>query len=132
MFEWNEAIRKSGFQGDLHEFIPDGGEGILDVRKRAQEFLKFLVKTIVSENKEKNKWNVLIVSHGGWLRHMVVHLIEDYNCEMPAELCAAGLNNLLIDLKNGSISNFELGIDRSTTQIVSARCTKGPSADHIV
>ncbi len=65
--EW-KAIKKLSKE-PFHLFKPDGGESYLELQKRATDFLHHLVE------KHKNE-TVLLVSHGGTLGVLLLHLLE--------------------------------------------------------
>ncbi len=52
------------------EFKPLGGESILDLYKRAKEFLEFITK-------KYDKGTILIVTHGGVMANMLIHIAND-------------------------------------------------------
>merc|ERR1712096_366926 len=63
--EFIKAAQDAGFgkDDDLYEFIPEGAEGTTDV------------KQLSDINSQSKKTDILIVSHSGFLRQMVIYLI---------------------------------------------------------
>ena len=51
------------------EFKPEGGESLLEMKKRVTDFMHDIIKT----NHDKT---ILIISHGGPIRHYLIHLLE--------------------------------------------------------
>jgi len=140
--EFVKAAQDAGFgkDDDLYEFVPEGAEGTTDVKKRAIKFLEFAIKSAAEQqlsdiNSQSKKTDILIVSHSGFLRQMVIYLIKDCKCELPSSLQDIG-DNAIDDLmkkgvKNTAISNFDVQIDIKTSKILSANCNKHACTKHL-
>ena len=53
---------------------------------------------------EKETWNVLLVSHGGWIRELLGHLLEDYSCS------GIPIKRWQVCTPNTGITKFNIGI----------------------
>ena len=59
--EFRTAAEKSGFIGkDLYHFIPEGGEGLADLKKRAKDFLDFIFES--NDKRNDNSRSISSVS----------------------------------------------------------------------
>lgn len=76
--EYNRIAKEKGFH-DWYQFTPEGGESPQQVRKRVKEFI-----TQLYEKREKivsmKTWNVLVVSHNGWIRELARYLMDELEC----------------------------------------------------
>jgi len=136
--ELTAAAESAGFKKDvnLYEFVPEGGEGLPDVRKRAQKFLDFVFKTVAEKNISATKtYTVLIASHSGLLRQISTIFFKELNCQRPLTVsCSNGedLDKFLEKaIKNTAISTYEVQVDSATKEVLSAECTKYGCVDHL-
>jgi len=134
--EFRTAAEKSGFVGkDLYHFIPEGGEGLADLKKRAKDFLDFLFEsndeTIDISGKTHN---ILVVSHSGLLRQMGVYLLHDCKAtyaegfEFPDGFNSE--NYLDKAWKNTAKSTFQIEVD-TDNKILSVQCTQYACSKHL-
>ena len=139
--DFKAAAHKAGYVKNTYDYKPEGGEGISDVKKRIIEFMDYLKMTVpedFSTNKmlEDEKRNILVVSHSGWIRHMLTYLIEDCESDLPSpfkDLGGTGREELLRKtVKNTAISNFDLQIDINTHELLSVQCNTYACAKHLV
>jgi len=76
--EYSRITKEKGF-ADEYEFIPEGGESHQQVRERGKKFMAELY-----EKREKMEsfepWNVLVVSHAGWIRELIGYFIDELKC----------------------------------------------------
>jgi broad specificity phosphatase PhoE len=97
--KYREAIIASGLQE--HEFRPPKGENMDDVDARAKEFISFLKKNHMDDN-------ILVVSHGYFLKVMVVSLFGFHRHEgRYFSLHNASVSYFHMD-ENGKIKDFEV------------------------
>ena len=145
--EFVAAAHQAGFSGEedeenIYNFKAPGGEGILDVRGRAVEFLGWLGNGVVEKAiHEKSKhghydnFNILVVSHGGWLRQLSHYLFRDCKSETPPSLDDMDNEDkmYLLDrcVGNTAISHFRLQIDSRTAELVSVCCKKFACVEHL-
>ena len=139
--EFVTAAEKAGFvKGEnLYDFIPEGGEGCLGVRKRAVMFLDYIVQSVTAEKlSEKNSlaepYNIVVVSHSGFLRQMASYLIKDCKSKLPSEFKQhLGEDERFLEkaVKNTAISSFNVQIDLDTNELVSVECIKYACTKHL-
>ena len=90
--EWHYHLADLREKGvDLLNYRPEGGETLLELEKRTQNFLDFLKK---KHNKEEH---ILIVSHGMFLRLFILRPLR-FSIEEAK----------YFDIHNASLSEFEL------------------------
>lgn len=90
--EWFYHLTELKEKGvDLLNYRPEGGETLLELEKRAQKFINYLKK------KHNTEDHILIVSHGMFLRLLVLRLLK-YQIEEIK----------YFDIHNASLSEFEL------------------------
>merc|ERR1712226_703635 len=132
--EFLEAAKQSGFEYP-YDFIPEGGEGLLDVKKRASKFLEFVFESTNNNSVHSTKTcNILIVSHSGFLRQIGIYFLHDCKCTFPEGFeFPDGYNfeNVLEKAwKNTAISRFEVEVDERRTPI-SVECTQYANFKHL-
>jgi broad specificity phosphatase PhoE len=88
---------------ERQEFKPEGGESLLELRKRASDFIHKLIK----ENHDKT---VLLITHGGPIRQYLIHLQKD-----PEEKT---------DYKHGNCAVTILETDGHKHEIHALKCEK--------
>ena len=88
-----EDFRRESLKKGMHfaEIKPDMGESLLDLEKRAQNFLESV------KNNHKNKDHILIVSHSGYIRVLTLRLLK-----LPLK------EIIYFKIHNASLSTFEL------------------------
>ena len=87
--EFDEKLKESGLKE--HEYTPKNGENFFDLEKRAQEFLEYL-------KKKHNEDNVLLVSHGHFLRFLILRSLKLHTREIQFfNLHEASLTTLEFD-----------------------------------
>ena len=137
--EYKLAAKEAGYKEgkNLWDFNPEGGEDQLAVRKRVEEFLRFLTKTIVQneqpveDNKTKN-YCILLVSHAGWIRQLLAYLDQYYESDQTKSCNNIRLTDYIpLKLQNTAISNFDLSFDTGTGDLISVSCTKYGCAQHL-
>jgi len=132
--EYLEAAKSSGFEYP-YNFIPEGGEGLSDVKKRATKFLDFIFESENNNYLHSTKTcNILMVSHSGFLRQMGIYLLHDCKCTYPEGFeFPDGYNLESVKekaWKNTAISNFEVEIDENRSPI-SVVCTQYANFKHL-
>jgi len=77
--EYSRITKEKGF-ADEYEFTPEGGESPQQVRERVK---KFMIELYERRDKKDSiePWNVLVVSHAGWIRELTGYLIDELKCE---------------------------------------------------
>jgi broad specificity phosphatase PhoE len=76
--EFHSAVKKSGKR--WFELAPKGGESMIDTRARAAEF----IERLFLEQKGKT---VLLVSHGGFIRALLAHILKhDFRTDQPLRI----------------------------------------------
>ena len=134
--EFRTAAEKSGFIGkDLYHFIPEGGEGLVDLKKRAKDFLNFIFESNDKRNDNSRRThNILVVSHSGLLRQMGVYLLHDCKStyakgfEFPDGFNSE--NYLDKAWKNTAKSTFEIEVD-TDNKILSVQCIQYACSKHL-
>jgi broad specificity phosphatase PhoE len=140
--EFVTAAENAGFvRGEnLYNFVPEGGEGLLDVKKRALVFLQYVIKSVMEKKRldqhsSSKPDDILIVSHSGFLRQMATYLIKDCNSKLPPPLKYLSEQDLMKYLdrcvKNTAISFFKVQIDIDTNNLVSVECIKSGCTKHL-
>ena len=81
------------------EFRPEGGESVLDMRKRAEDFCKLLI----SENSNTLTNRILSVSHWAFMREFHFVLNEKYDNNILIENCSIHI----FEIKNGEIKEIK-------------------------
>ena len=122
------AAKAAGFvDPGLRKFRPQNGENQDDVSTRAQTFLAKLLKEQCK--KQKPKTDILVVSHGLFLRELLRILLEKENSEQEK---VEGWKAILLSGTgpNTGISKFNLDID-TNCDIISATCLSFLSDDHL-
>ncbi len=90
--EWHYHLMELKDKGaDILNYRPEGGETLLEVEKRAQNFIDILRKN------HKSQGHILIVSHGMFLRLFILRLLK-----LPIEEAK------YFSIHNASLSEFEL------------------------
>ena len=129
------------FEGDSYDlkledrkedFAPENGESGIDVKSRANQFLKSLGK--LCEINESIP-SILIVSHGGLIRRMLSIIFEELNCSVSANVTNVPdfkeSKNARRYLKNTCFSRFEVDISNENFAIKAIRCLELCNADHL-
>ena len=145
--ELEAAAKEAGFdfeanKENIYNFTPEEGESITDVRRRAIEFLdmlgnKVVEKEILEKSKQNdiNTFNVLVVSHGGYLRQLTNYLFFDCECKMPQTPDNRNDEKMKVVIDtcvgNTAISQFQLQINCTTAELVSAQCTQFGCVQHL-
>jgi broad specificity phosphatase PhoE len=136
--EFVAAAEEGGFDKtrNLYEFVPEGGEGLPDVKKRATKFLDHVFESVTKNDIYQNKTcNILVASHSGYLRQMSVHLLKDCRTKVPVTFeCPPGedLDKILERAwKNTAFSVFEIQIDTETNELISIQCDKYACSNHL-
>ena len=134
--EFRAAAEKSGFsQKDLYNFVPEGGESLADVRTRGKEFLDLIFKSNERASIPSNMtYNILVVSHSGFLRQMGSYLFNDCKATFADEFDFSdgftAKNYLEKASKNTGISTFEVEVDEDK-KILSVKCTQYACSKHL-
>ena len=136
--EFVAAAEECGFEkkGNLYEFVPEGGEGLPDVKKRAAKFLDYVFESVSKNDIYQNKTcNILVASHSGFLRQMSIYLLKDCRTKVPVTFkCPNGedLDKILERAwKNTAFSIFEVQVDRETNELISIECNKYACSKHL-
>ena len=102
--EWNcglldgvpaEVFRKElqRFAGPLSSFRPEGGETLLEVRQRADEFLRRLV----AEGRDQT---VLVCTHGDFMRALI-SLLQQIDLEQASGIFFENASYSILELEDG-------------------------------
>jgi len=137
--EFVAAAEKSGYNKkdvNLYEFVPEGGEGLPDVKKRAEKFLGCLFESVTKNVVFQTRpCNILVSSHSGFLRQMSTLLLKDSRAKVPVMFeCPNGetLEKILERAwKNTAFSVFEIEVDTQTKELISIECNKYASSTHL-
>lgn len=136
--EFKEAAKECGFEknGSLYEFVPEGGEGLSDVKKRAKQFLDYVFESATKTgNYQKNTCNILVASHSGFLRQMSIYLLKDCRTKVPVTFeCPNGedLDKILERAwKNTAFSTFEVQVDTESNELISIECNQYACSKHL-
>jgi len=111
---------------------PENGESGFEVKKRADEFLKFLAKVVMDIDKETP--NVLVASHYGLICKMVSMMFLELNCEVGSNVTnVPDFNGGSNKLKpaNTSFSRFEIDVCTEDYTIKTMKCLELINADHL-
>ena len=122
------AARAAGFvEPDLRKFRPENGENEDDVNIRARKFLTKILKEQCEKHKAKT--DILVVSHGLFLRELIRILLE---VENSAKEKVDGWRAKLLSGTgpNTGISRFNLDID-ANCDMISSTCLSFLSDDHL-
>merc|ERR1711894_818142 len=86
LFEYTNIAKSAGFL-DEYQFAPEEGESPNQVRERVKTFMRELYEKTFAFPKS-DTWNVLLVSHAGWIRELIGYMKEDLKCEgIPTDKC---------------------------------------------
>jgi len=120
-----DAASAAGLRS-FYEFVPEGAETEAQVQMRSDKFFKTLLQRLVNKcNESEGGSSVLVVSHGGWIRHLAIHLAGTKKItDMPASV--NGLN-----CPNVGISQFNLEVNKKTGKLVRGQCLKFYSNEHV-
>jgi len=136
--EFKAKAEESGYgkNKNLYDFIPEGGEGLPDVKKRAAKFLDYIFQSVTKNELYHNKTcSILVSSHSGFLRQMSIYLLKDCRTKVPVIFetpSGENLDNFLERAwKNTAFSVFEIQVDTQTNELISIKCIKYASVDHL-
>ena len=74
----------------------------------------------------KETWNVLLVSHGGWIRELIGHLLQDYSCS------GIPLKRWQECCPNTGVSRFNIGVYKEgDLKVSSVDCTLFQCKGHL-
>ena len=107
----NEMINACKAAGvSMADYVADGSETVKELKKRAKDFFVCLCHQIsndfLSEKIENNDVNVLVVTHGGFIKALFSVLVEEYGCDSAKK----GLNTVV---SNASQSCVEVALSLS-------------------
>eukprot|EP00118_Oscarella_pearsei_P027914 m.311406 g.311406 ORF g.311406 m.311406 type:complete len:241 (+) comp68274_c0_seq1:109-831(+) len=101
------------------EYTPEGGETVPKLKDRAKAFFADLCSGLFECGEQKScdhpsqsLGNVLVVGHGGSLRILILHLVEDCHCDL-SNFLEGGSHQLGIS-PNAGISKFQVRLEEST------------------
>lgn len=134
--EYFLAAADAGYEEgeSLWNYTPDGGESKPDVKKRVEEFLNFLTKTIIRNEKNLEKedktkeCDILLVSHNGWIIQLVSYFAQYPEANLATVCTKLGDGK---SIKNTAASHFYLSIDTDSGDLISVNCTKYGCAQHL-
>jgi len=111
-FSQLKAIAKAEGKRSWTQLVPEGGESDAQIQQRCDKFLKGLFQRL---SQDESLENVLLVSHGGFIRHLAVHLagtkkIPDFSIR---EAAIGGCS------PNAGISQFSLELSKSDGKLLS-------------
>lgn len=85
---------------NFEDYTPDGAESKCDIVKRWQTFFEKLCHKTWNEN-EKDEIDILVVTHGAFMRESIKYLLTNYNCDFPYDM-----KDLERSAPNSSLTNF--------------------------
>lgn len=120
--EYHKIAQLAGYS-DPYYYLPDGGESPNMVRIRVQKFINKLFER-AREKEVHETWNVLLVSHGGWIRELVGLLNDHHKCSgIPGDGCSTFC-------PNSGVSKFQITLCKKDGN-VDIKCTNFYSAKHL-
>jgi len=121
-FAQNWVAEKGKIDGD---FTPENGESEEDVQNRGREFLERMLKEIaIMEHAVEIIPNILIVSHGGFIRNLFSVLFDELNCLLPP-------NADFSSCANTCYSTFKVEICAENCEVNTMECQDLFNADHL-
>jgi len=117
-----EAATAAG-KKSFYEFVPEGAESEAQVQMRSDKFFKTMLERLANKHESGSK--VLVVSHGGWIRHLMTHLAGTGKITgIPKDLVHTCCPNV-------GISQFNLVVNKKTGKLVNGTCLAFYSKDHL-
>lgn len=129
----------------LKDFTPDGGETFEEVSMRMKSFFSDLCVTLYDSSNDildptTTLGDVLVVSHGGAIRALICHFVENLGCEMQGRSAVIQQGHLQVSVSNCSVSKFMVTlplVDSSTSmsspgENASVACLCINDHDHLV
>jgi len=117
-----DAAAESGAKS-FYQFVPERAESEAQVQMRSDKFFKTLLQRL--GNQHENGASVLVVSHGGWIRHLATHLAGTNKItDMPT--------SITMNCPNVGISKFNLVVNKKTGKLVGGHCIKFYCNDHVI
>ena len=75
---------------------------------------------------EKDEWNVLLVSHGGWIRELIGHMLQDHSCS------GIPIKSWMQVCPNTGITQFHISVYRlGDIRLASAECVLFQCKKHL-
>jgi len=111
------------FEDKPIQFVPEGAESEAQVQMRSDKFFKTMLERLANKHESGSK--VLVVSHGGWIRHLMTHLAGTGKITgIPKDLVHTCCPNV-------GISQFNLVVNKKTGKLVNGTCLAFYSKDHL-
>ena len=83
-------------------------------------------KALEAKQWEKDEWNVLLVSHGGCIRELIGHMLQDHSCS------GIPIKSWQQVCPNTGITQFHISVYRlGDTRLASADCTLFQCKKHL-
>ena len=119
LFSKLKAEAKAQGKKSLFQLVPEGAETDSQVQQRCDKFLKRLFARIATGAiAESDTKGVLVVSHGGFIRHLMIHMAG------TKKVTGLPKNVTLGCAPNAGISKFSLIVSKSSGKLISGECTK--------
>lgn len=85
---------------NFEDYTPAGGESKDDIVKRWQSFFENTCQKMWNQS-EKDELNILVVSHGAFMRESIKFMLKNYNCDFCYDP-----NDLEKSAPNSSLTSF--------------------------
>ena len=108
------AARAEG-KKSFTQFVPEGAETDGQVQQRCDKFVKGLLARLSAGGTDAS---VLVTSHGGFIRHLMIHMAGTKKVTGLPKTVALGC------APNAGISMFTLNVSTSSGKLVSGECKK--------
>jgi len=123
VFEGQSWVAEKGKITD--DCTPENGESEEDVQNRGRAFLKLMLKEVATmEHPVEIIPNVLIVSHGLFIRNLFSVLFDELNCSLPP-------NADFSSCANTCYSTFKVEICAEKCDVITMECQDLFNSDHL-
>ena len=127
VFEGQALIEWKAEKGTIGvDFTPENGESEETLQNRGKEFFQSAVKetALMAHRVHPMTPNVLIVTHGGFIRQLFSFLFDAMNCTLPP-------NADFSSCANTCYSTFKIEVCNETFAVKSMECQDLFNADHL-
>ena len=126
VFEGQTSMEWRAEKGTIGvDFTPENGESDETLQNRGKEFFQFVVKEVVLMNHPVEMTpNVLIVTHGGFIRQLFSFLFDAMNCTLPP-------NADFSSCANTCFSIFKIEISTELFAVKTMECLDLFNANHL-
>ena len=126
VFEGQTSMEWRAEKGTIGvDFTPENGESDETLQNRGKEFFQFVVKEVVLMNHPVEMTpNVLIVTHGGFIRQLFSFLFDTMNCTLPP-------NADFSSCANTCFSTFKIEISTESFAVKTMECLDLFNANHL-